>query len=117
MKIKATVASVFKDRENGWSYSDTALRSLAESARGKPVHYQKKKIGVVTSGWYENGRAVVEADITKAEAIMDSTLFLVPGGLTDFDTVGDVLDACKAHQFFLTDRPSDQTLAAFEIID
>jgi hypothetical protein len=117
MKIKAVVATTFRDQENGWSYSDAALKSLADSARGKPVSHQKKRVGEVTSSWHEDGKAMVEADINNSEAIMNRTLFLVPGGLTDFDTIGDVLDSCKAHQFFFTDQPSDQTLTPFEVVN
>lgn len=116
MKIQAVVASTHNDRENGWSYSESALIDLAKSAQGKPVICLKQKIGAVESAKYEAGKVMVTASISKPWVILDKKLYLAPGGLTDFDTIGDVLNTCVVHQFFLTARPSDETLTAFEVI-
>ena len=116
MEIQAVVASTFKDNENGWSYSDSALADLAKSAQGKPINYMKRNIGIIESAKHEGGKVTVTALISKPEEILNKKLFLVPGGLTDFDTVGDIIDACEAHQFFFTDQPSDKTLTAVERI-
>ena len=48
---------------------------------------------------------------------MDKNLFLIPGGLTDFVTNGDIIERCIAHQYFLTEKPSDQTLSPFDIVN
>ena len=117
MEITAVVASTYKDHENGWSYSESALADLAESAPGKPVIYGKKRIGLVKYGRCQDGQVTVTASIDSPEKILNKKLYLVPGGLTDFDTVGDIIDTCAAHQFFFTDRPSDATLTAFEPVD
>lgn len=116
MKIKAIAATTFKDAENGWSYSRSALASLAQSAESKPVVYQKRRIGIVESGKCEGDKVVITASINTTDNLLDKKLFLVPGGLTDFDTKGDILEKCIAHQFFVTEDPSDKTLTALEII-
>ena len=114
MKIKAVVATTFDDAENGWSYSESALGTLSDSAKGKPVIYQMKHIGQVTTGFVKNNKAIVEAEIDTTEEIFSKKLYLVPGGLTDFETKVEKLWRCKAHQFFLTDKPSDQDLTVIE---
>ena len=116
MKIKATVASTFKDYENGWSYSKSALMELAESAKNIPVIFRKNKIGTIEFGKYENSKVIIVAEIEKTEETLNKKLFLVPGGLTDFETTGDIIQKCIVHQFFLTENPSDKTLTTFEII-
>ena len=117
MKVQAVVATTSRDHDNAWSYSDAALFDLANSAQGKPIIYRKKRIGIVESGIHEQGKAIVKATIFDPNEISDTALFLVPGGLTDFDTVGEIIDTCVAHQFFLTEEPSDRTLTTLEIID
>jgi hypothetical protein len=117
MKIKAIAASTFKDHENGWSYSDSALVDLARSAQGKPVIYKKKRIGIIESGTYEDSRVIVTATINNPEEILNKELYLVPAGLTDFDTICDIIDTCVAQQFIFTEKPSDQTLTAFQKIE
>ncbi len=116
MKIKAIAASTFKDLENGWSFSESALESVAESFKGKPVIFAKEKIGVVESCTYENAKLIIQAKIHKTEEISAKVLFLVPGGLTDFVTDGDIIRECVAHHCFLTEKPSDKDLTPFEII-
>ncbi len=117
MKIKAVAASTFKDLENGWSYSESALKSLAESVKDKPVIFAKEKIGVVESCTYEDARLIIQAEIHRTEEILGKYLFLVPGGLTDFETDGDIIRECTAHHCFLTEKPSDKDLTPFEIIE
>ena len=51
------------------------------------------------------------------EEITNRKLFLVPGGLTDFVTGGDIISKCIAHQYFLIDKPSNQELTAIEKIE
>ena len=51
------------------------------------------------------------------EEITNRKLFLVPGGLTDFVTDGDIISKCIAHQYFLIDKPSNQELTAIEKIE
>ena len=117
MEIQAVVASTVKDSENGWSYSDSALTDLAKTAQGKPINYERRRIGIIESAKHESGKVTVTALISKPEEILNKTLYLVPGGLTDFDTIGDIINTCVAHQFFFTDQPSDKTLTVFERID
>ena len=116
MKIKAIAASIFKDHENGWSYSESALKSLAESVNDKPVIYAKEKIGLVLSCTYEGTQLIIQAEIHRTERILGKDLFLVPGGLTDFVTDGDIIRECAAHHCFLTENPSDKDLTPIEII-
>jgi hypothetical protein len=116
MKIRAIAASTFKDHENGWSYSESALKSLAESVKDKPVIYAKEKIGVVESCTYEGEKIIIQAKIFMTEEILGKDLFLVPGGLTDFETDSDIIRECAAHHCFLTEKPSDKDLTPFEII-
>ena len=115
MEIKATAASTYKDIENGWSYSESALIELAETAKNIPLILRKKRIGTVESGKCVDGRLIVYAKIEYKNELLDSRMFLVPGGLTDFVTNGDIIERCIAHQYFLTEEPSDQTLTPFEI--
>ena len=117
MKIKATAASTYKDKENGWSYSASALMELAETAHDIPVIFRKNRIGTIESGSCEEGRLTIYAKIEQENELLDVKLFLVPGGLTDFVTHGDLIQRCIAHQYFLTENPSDQTLTPFEIIN
>lgn len=117
MKIKAASASTYRDEENGWSYSESALVELAESAKNIPVIYNKKRIGIIEDGKYENSCLITFADIEIKDEIMEKNLFLIPGGLTDFVTNGDIIERCIAHQYFLTEKPSDQTLAPFDIVN
>ncbi|MCG8337422.1 MAG: hypothetical protein MJE63_23210 [Proteobacteria bacterium] len=114
MKIKAVVATTFDDIENGWSYTEAALGTLSESATGKPIIYRRKRVGQVVYSFVKSGKAVVEAEIDANDEIFKRKLFLVPGGLTDFETKENKLWRCAAHQFFLTDKPSDKELSAIE---
>ena len=116
MKIKAVVASTFKDYENGWSYSESALISLAKSSPNIPIIFRKNKIGIVESGKYEDGRVVITAKIEKNEEILGRKLYLVPGGLTDFVTEGNIISKCAAHQYFLTETTSNKELPIIEEI-
>lgn len=116
MKIKAVVATTFDDVENGWSYTESALGTISDSAKGKPVIYQKKHIGQVVSAFVQSNKAIVEAEIKTIDEIFNKKLYLVPGGLTDFETREEKLWKCYAHQFFLTDKPSDNELTVIEKI-
>ena len=117
MKIRAVAASTFTDKEQGWSYSDSALMDLAKTAKGNPVIYKKKKIGIVESGKYDDSRLIITAIIDLPGEILNEALFLAPGGLTDFATDGDIISECKAHRYVFTDNPSDKTLTVFEHIE
>lgn len=117
MKIRAVAASTFTDKEQGWSYSDSALMDLAKTAKNNPVIYKTKKIGIVESGEYDDSRLVIMAIIDWPEEILTGDLFLVPGGLTDFATDGDIISECKAHRYVFTDNPSDKTLTGVEKVE
>ncbi len=117
VKIKAASASTYKDKENGWSYSESALMELAESAKGIPVIYKKNRVGTIDAGKCENRRLIVFAEVEKKAELLNRKYFLVPGGLTDFVTNGDIIERCIAHQYFLTEEPSDQTLTPFDIVN
>ena len=84
MKIQAVVASTYKDYENGWSYSDSALVDLAKSAKNKPIIYMKHKIGHVISGKFDDGKVIVTALISKSDEILNKILFLVPRRINGF---------------------------------
>ena len=117
MNIKAVAASTCEDKENGWRYSESALMDLAESANNIPEKKKKNRVGTIESGKCEDNRLIINAIIQKAADLPDVQLFLVPGGLTDFETNGDIIQRCIAHQYFLTEKPSDQALTPFEIVD
>lgn len=116
MRIKAIVASTYNDTENGWSYTEPALGSLVNSAIGKPVIFQKKNIGQVESAFVKSNKAIVEAEINIDEDLLIKKLYLVPGGLTDYDTKDNKIWTCVAHQFFLTEIVSDKELRTIETV-
>ena len=116
-KIKVVAASTFPDRETGWRYSEAALKGLARQAGGQAVVFQKRNVGRVESGEFENGRLVITANIDELSIAESQKLYLTPGGLTDFDTKGDIFDRCTAHHYFFSDTPGDQTLTPFESLD
>ncbi len=116
MKIEAVVATTFRDKENGWSYTAPALKELADSAKDIPVSYNKKRIGTTIKATYEDEKVSITAEIDSPQTILHEHLFMVPGGLTDFETNGDLIQKCVAHQFFITEEPSDKTLTPLTMI-
>ncbi len=116
MKIKAIAASIAKDKENGWSYSKSALMNLIETIKHKPVTYNKKTVGIVESGEYENGKIILHATISNTDNIFNKKLYMIPGGLTDFEVDGDIIRKCKAHHCFLTDSTSNIDLSPIESV-
>ena len=116
-EIAAVVATTLRDEENGWSYTTSALRELADSAKNIPVIFEKKRIGRVTKGIFEKDKVLITATIDRPDTSWHKQLFLVPGGLTDFETSGDLIQKCGVHQFFITEVPSDKTLTPLAMIE
>ncbi|MGD8777449.1 MAG: hypothetical protein PVH88_00625 [Ignavibacteria bacterium] len=117
MKIEAVVATTFKDDEKGWSFSDSALESLVSSAIGKPVIFKMKNVGVIEFAKYEHGKAIIQAKIENGDSLTNEKLFLVPGGLTDYDKKDGVIQKCIAHQYFLLEEQSNKELKYIEIVE
>ena len=92
---------------------------LAKSAKDKPVFFdiKKGKIGVVESGEYQEGKVTITAKIDLDEDLLNKKLFMVPGGLVDYQKNGTVVMRCKAIQYSLTENPGDATLTPIEIIE
>lgn len=116
MKIEAIVATTFKDKENGWSYTASALKELADTVNDIPVIYNKEKIGTIIEATYEAEKVSITAKIDNPKTLLPEHAFMVPGGLTDFETNGDLIQKCVAHQFFITEKPSDTTLTPLTVI-
>ena len=119
MKIKAIVTTTYMDLEKGWSYSESALLDLTNTAKNKPIYMDIKKdsIGVVESSRFEDGRVIIEAYINEDEDLIKNNLFLVPGGIVDYYKNGSIVQNCTAIQYTFTDKPGDKTLTPVEIIE
>lgn len=117
MKIKAIAASTFFDFDNQYNFSKSALKELAETAANLPLYLNQEKIGVVESGSLLDEKLIITAKVENKDKVNDKGLYLAPGGLTDYETNGDMLQRCKAHRYTLTDSPNDKTLTPFEEVE